>query len=149
MVVITFLSIKKMLSNSDMTQHYQWSLLEQWYQDTNPRKDFDLFLNMHGFPMNIYDDNAPYYIQIRKKFWHACRQNDPVAWIKEKQLEDAVLEEVDNDIHTFTHEAASEMLKRKMNEKIQSLNDTIYYHNIYNTLLSFTTLVCMAFVLKS
>lgn len=135
----------KMLSTPNISQSYQWSLLELWYQDTNPRKDFDLFLNMHGFPMNIYDNNAPYYIQIRKKFWHACRQNDPVAWIKEKQLEDDMLEEANIDIHTFSHEAASEMFRRKTNEKIQSLNYTIYCHR----LLTFTTMVCVAFIMKS
>jgi len=106
-----------------ISQTTQWKLLETWYLDTNPKKDFTTFLRIHNFPNNLFESNGPYYAQICKKFWYANRQKEfptQLEWVRQKMFENMLYNESDAEIGEFEHEGHLRQMNRILENNVET-----------------------------
>jgi len=103
------------------SQKHQWQLLEMWYDDPNPKKDFNTFLQHNKFPSSNFEDGGLYYMQICKKFWYANRSPNQKAWVKQKLLENESYDTDDAVPTRFIHEGSHNRALNHKNMIIASL----------------------------
>jgi hypothetical protein len=118
------------------SQKHQWILLDAWFSEKNPRKVFERFLLIHSFPASNLENHGIYYNQICRKLIYANQDINPKEWIRKRLNENALLNDADINVDSFTHEAENPtIIKNLVKANRLWLDTTTFLYRIVVALL--------------